>query len=175
MFKKQRPRQVLKKFGYSPDRSELEMGVIIPSTFNYYNEMERYARYLELKLRFYEYEHMTKEEREVLDAKVEKHNDECEAQSGIQPDGGNLYVIPDCMFSCGTAPCGCERDWSEYNRLKPLYENVSYKKGDNNYCIHFNVQDIAKLLDTNKNYHKCNFMFADEGLELYFKQTWGNR
>ena len=122
----------------------LNSGVGIPRDFRYDNELERYARYLELKLRFYEYEHMADGDKNVLRAKVKAYNDDAAERSGPTFDGGSITVIPSCSFNCGTTPCGCDRYYKIYQEYHKIYSGYFV---DNNgcgysYCVHRIIEGI---------------------------------
>ncbi len=99
----------------------LEMGVCVPQDFEYRNEIEQYARYLELTLQFYEYEHVTPDERDSLQGQVDAINEEKADKSGVDAEGMNVVHIPSCMFNCGTAPCCCHSNHREYLEMRERY------------------------------------------------------
>lgn len=75
------------------------------------NKLERYARFLELRLKFDSYDRKSAEERGGMILEARKPT------VTPKPDGGNIVVLGDCRFLCGTAPCGCEQDWGTYKLL----------------------------------------------------------
>lgn len=96
------------------------------------NKLERYARFLELRLKFDDYDNKTDEEREAMASSA--------IPTAVTPNerGGNTVILGDCRFLCGTAPCGCEQDYGLFMRLKPEFSNQP-----NHYPVyHIRLDDV---------------------------------
>jgi len=99
------------------------------------NKLERYARFLELRLRFDDYDNKTDEEQEAMANSA--------APTTVTPNeqSGNSVVLGDCRFLCGTAPCSCEQDYQLFETLKPEFSNQP-----NHYPV-YNVSLIDVLFE----------------------------
>lgn len=85
----------------------------------YFNKLERYATFLHLKLRWYDYEKLSDEEKEILASKSKP------TEISFTDSGFTKVICGDCAFGCGAAPCSCTEDWSEYQRLKKEFAKVT--------------------------------------------------
>jgi len=97
------------------------------------NEMELYAYYLELELKFKWYEDLDEQGRKELADEVKAANDD----EGKREEAGgpNVIVCRTCRFNCGTTPCSCESLYNILIKLRKRYENRF-------------IQDPHHLLDT---------------------------
>lgn len=82
------------------------------------NKLERYARFLELRLEFDTYDDLSKDEQKAMAAKAISTTVTYNEQRG-----GNTVVCGDCRFLCGTSPCGCEQDYKLFKTLSPEFSN----------------------------------------------------
>ena len=94
------------------------------------NKLERYARFLELRLRFDIYDGLTDEERAGMKKSA--------APTTVTPNerGGKDVILGDCRFLCGTAPCSCEHEYSIFQTLRPEFINEP-----NHYPVYQNMLD----------------------------------
>lgn len=110
-------------------------GVTFQRESSYYNILERYARLLELQLKFYKYERKDPEVMKTIENR----------QSGsIEYDettGMTTHVISDCYYGCGCAPCGCHEDWNEYKILEKELKHPKYSGS----CT--NLDEVLKEMD----------------------------
>lgn len=75
-------------------------------------KLERYARFLELKIKFRKYEELSSKEKD----KIKK--DAAPTIVTTNNRGGHNVTIGDCDFNCGNAPCGCQHDYDLYMELE---------------------------------------------------------
>jgi len=156
---RRRPIKRTETRGRRTDRYDkpLEMGVCVPQDFRFDNELEQYAYYLELKLRFYEYEHLTDAERDAQHNMIEQRNAELPTKDVAgylenikRRDCLKILTIPDCRFDCGTAPCNCHSQYDLFKKLEKRYRNGLVSEGVYHYWGWFNVERIIEMIDTGK-------------------------
>lgn len=123
----------------------------------YYNELEEYTRYLELKLNFYEWHQKSNKQKHEL----KEYSDSSGGVTFDKELDMTIIICADCRFGCGSAPCGCKDDYILYLTLKKKMGFV-----DNNFSFDLAVswvpekatslRKILKIFDKNKYYKKFN-------------------
>jgi len=106
------------------------------------NKLERYARLLELRLKFDSYDRKTDEERGKMILQARK------ATVTPKPDSGNIIILGDCRFLCGGIPCGCEQDYGTY---KLLCTEFTTNHGAINHCYPIHSVSLIDVLFEMKN------------------------
>lgn len=116
-------------------------------------ELDRYTHYLELKIKFHEYETMTDEEREIIKVQRDRQDRQMGAGTHWEDEKGNIIepeflytssahsistnfpkqitTLPMCEFGCGCSPCGCHSAWSKYLSLKKIYDSFLIREKNN--------------------------------------------
>lgn len=118
-------------------------GVSVVYERKYFNKLEKYARFLELKSYFHRYEHRDPDTMQTI------KNRQNGGISYDEESGMTTVIIPDCHFGCGSAPCSCETMWSDYQKLKKEFKHPKYNQT-------VTLDDVLKEMDESLIYRKVN-------------------
>ena len=118
----------------------------------FYNDLEAYARYLELKLQFYDYQKLSDERK----AEIKQEADNSGSVAFDEQTGMTYVDLPECRFGCGGRPCSCD---SAYRLYQELHKRFNYKEPLPNNCVGVVWVDLDRILrgfDKDKHYKKFN-------------------
>jgi len=106
----------------------------------YYTKLERYAKFLELYVHFYDFIM----HKRMCKTKVTKLQKNCDAISA-ENRNESMNVLSACVYGCGSAPCSCPVMWRLFEDLRkefkmPWILDTICKQMDQN-SLYSNVQN----------------------------------